>query len=181
MGISGSRQDLSELPPNPNRRAFVTFSRWTRHQSAFLGTYVVYTYNIKYDRYSWDVTFRFNDLIKLEKYLIKNYPHIIFAIDSNDTSSNTSMTTSNNTANPPLNFSYPPNYGYGDTRERHNGYIFLRKYNKLLFRQNVNFINKRIIIINKYLQNLVDIKGIYYFTFTCYLFISYFLLFYRHF
>lgn len=53
---------------NPNRVAFVTFKSW-RSIIASFGNYVVFTYTIRYYRYTWDIEFRYTDLVRLDRAL----------------------------------------------------------------------------------------------------------------
>ena len=57
---------------NPNRTVFVSFKSWRNVQSAF-GVYVVFTYTIRYYRYVWDVEFRYNDVVRLDRTLYPIY------------------------------------------------------------------------------------------------------------
>ena len=56
------------VPENPNRSAFVSFKAWRTEQSSF-GTFVVFTYTIRYRRFAWDVQFRYNDIVRLDRTL----------------------------------------------------------------------------------------------------------------
>jgi phospholipase D1/2 len=70
MGNSKS-VDLS-VSNNPDRTVFVAFKEWKVFQGT-VGEFIVFTYTIRYQRYIWDINFRFNDVVTLDRSLLQHY------------------------------------------------------------------------------------------------------------
>lgn len=72
MGNKSSR-DAYAIADNPNRRAFVTFKS-RRLIGEGMMAYIVFTFTVRYQRFEWDVSFRYHNLVQLDKALIKQFP-----------------------------------------------------------------------------------------------------------
>lgn len=66
--MGNSKSSNFAVAENPDRVVFVTFKSWRTVRESF-GVYVVFTYTLRYLRYKWDVDFRYNDMVRLDRAL----------------------------------------------------------------------------------------------------------------
>ncbi len=71
----------SKIEEKPDRKVFVTFKNFRQVLSEYIGSYVVFTYVIRYQRYKWEVDIRFNELLRLDRQLFKEFPTQLATID----------------------------------------------------------------------------------------------------
>lgn len=65
----------SKIDDKEDRRVYIIFKCHRKVLSAYIGTYVVYTFVVRYMRFRWEVDFRFNELVKLDRLLFRQYPN----------------------------------------------------------------------------------------------------------
>lgn len=70
--MGNAKSNNFAIVDNPNRVAFVAFKSW-RSISAPFGVYVVFTYTVRYHRFRWDIEFRYNDIVRLDRHLYSVY------------------------------------------------------------------------------------------------------------
>lgn len=71
MGNKVSRYNIDD---NPNRKVFVEFKNWRIEESGYFGPYVVFVFEFRYQRYEWKIEMRFNELIRLDRRLNREFP-----------------------------------------------------------------------------------------------------------
>lgn len=80
MGNKNSHS-LAAVSENPNRKVFITFNSYRTVESSFFGTYEVYRFTIRYQRYEWSIDLRFNEIARIDKRLLIDYPSIVTSIN----------------------------------------------------------------------------------------------------
>lgn len=71
----------TNIRDNPNREVFVVYVSHKNVKSRLVGYYISYTFNVRYQRYSWEIHIRFNELIALDRRLLREYPEILSPIN----------------------------------------------------------------------------------------------------
>jgi phospholipase D1/2 len=79
--MGNANKKSCKIEEKPNRKVFVTFKTFRQVLSEYFGSYVVYTFVIRYHRFVWEVDIRFNELIRLDRKLFKEFPVELSAID----------------------------------------------------------------------------------------------------
>ncbi len=71
----GNQTSLNhEVLENPNRETYVVYNSHKCVKSRLVGTYVVFTFTLKFQRYVWEIHVRFNELVALDRRLLREYP-----------------------------------------------------------------------------------------------------------
>jgi hypothetical protein len=77
MGNERSSEYLS-IPENNDRIVFLTFDNFRSWPGeSFHGRFHSYTFIVKYQRYFWTISKRFNEIIALDSKLLKKFPEKI--------------------------------------------------------------------------------------------------------
>ncbi len=66
--MGNSKSSNFVVDDNPDRVVFVTFKAWRTVREQF-GVYVVFTYTVRYRRFKWDIEYRYNDMVRLDRVL----------------------------------------------------------------------------------------------------------------
>ncbi len=75
--MGNSKSVNTTIDENPNREVFVIFSHHKQVKSRLIGTYEVFTFNVRYQRYSWEIHIRFNELVAMDRKLLSDHvPYI---------------------------------------------------------------------------------------------------------
>lgn len=78
MGNSTSTNTV--IADNPNRKVFVQFLKMGASEVGLFGTYVFFTFVLRYRRFKWEVTLRYSDLLQIQKKLQRLYPQDMLLI-----------------------------------------------------------------------------------------------------
>jgi hypothetical protein len=62
-----------DVQDNPNREVFVEFVKYKTVKSRLIGTYIVFSFVVKYQRYKWDLHVRFNELVATDRKLLREH------------------------------------------------------------------------------------------------------------
>jgi hypothetical protein len=72
----GNARSAETFAPNevPSRKVFIKYCENKKYLSESIGfSYHIFKYLIRYQRYYWSLIIRFDDIVKLDKYLFSHY------------------------------------------------------------------------------------------------------------
>ena len=81
MGNTTATLEEVVVHDNANRRAFVRYQSYHHHQKGLFGSYVEFNFKIPYLRWNFNIGFRYNDLLKLEKQLVRHFPNEMMTVE----------------------------------------------------------------------------------------------------
>jgi hypothetical protein len=78
--MGGVESSNTKIPENADRKAFITLKSFAVIPGSF-GTFAIYTFVIRYQRYKWEITIRYHELLKFQRTLMNTYAKEVIKFD----------------------------------------------------------------------------------------------------
>jgi phospholipase D1/2 len=79
--MGNNKSTVKEIADNPHRRVFVQYKKMAVVEGGILGSFVIFTYTLRYQRYRWEVNMRYSDLMSFQRQIARLHPDDITKID----------------------------------------------------------------------------------------------------
>jgi len=79
--MGSSKSTLKVITEDPNRKVFVQYVKMGYINGGIFGSYIVFTFIVRYRRYRWEISIRYSDLLQLQRSLLKLCPGEVVRVE----------------------------------------------------------------------------------------------------